>query len=304
MYDMNFELLTMLYYYFKRHKSYDHLDEFILALSTLYKNEKFFGEIVNLFFKDDKEMKEQLDIDDCELKDISTIFKNSIQLLENMKTLEIIPDDINFIYGIEGLNHIENEDKLVELYNLGLRAISNSCLNNYEELTDENLKIIKKAMELGIVITINKTPYKSLKRVINLIDENKDNEPIVIFNEDNIEDLRDLPSVPYYILVTQNKSEATKEDKEISFIKRIRRIKDDDFFQKNNIILCKSNREFCPKKELPILLKSENDSIYLRKKLTSEFGVQFTNKIMKENASIIFDKVLENESKKQKKYIA
>ena len=81
MYDMNFELLTMLYYYFKRHETYDRLDEFILALSALYKNEKFFGGIVNLCFTTDDKLKEQLDINPHEIKDIANIFKNSIQFI-------------------------------------------------------------------------------------------------------------------------------------------------------------------------------------------------------------------------------
>ena len=304
MYDMNFELLTMLYYYFKRHETYDRLDEFILALSTLYKKEKFFGAIVNLCFTTDDKMREQLDINPYEIKDIATIFKNSIQLLDNMKTLEIIPEETKFLYGIEGLSRIENEDKLVELYNLGLKSISNSYQNDQKELTDENIELLEKAIELGIIININKTSYESLAKVIELINKNSESEPIVIFNEENLDDLRKLPNASYYILVTQNRNEKTKEEKELSFINRIKLIKDDEFFSKNKIILCKSNRDFSPKTEIPILQKDENTSTHLRRCIINEFGLEFANQIMFENASCIFEKVLNYETREQKKYIA
>lgn len=300
---MNFELLTMLYYYFKRHETYDRLDEFILALSALYKKEKFFGAIVNLYFKDDENIKEQLDIKQFELNNISTIFKNSIQLLDNLKTLEIIPEDVNFLYGIEGFNHIEDETKLNELYNQGLRVISSSNLNEYCELTDKDIELIKSAIELGIVININKTTYESLNKVIDLINENLDKNPLVIFSEDNVDMLKESRSAPYYILVTQNKDEKTKEEKEISFINRIKRIKENLFFSENKIILCKTDRKFIPKIELPILNSNENSSTYLRKNLANEFGIEFTNQIMYKNADEIFEKVLNNNKKKQK-YIA
>lgn len=304
MYDMNFELLTMLYYYFKRHETYERLDEFILALGTLYKSEKFFGGIVNLFFTDEKTMNEKLDLRTNEIKDISSLLKKSIQLLDNMKTLEIIPEDVNFLYGIEGLNKIESEDKLVELYNLGLRSISNSYQNDQKELTDENIELLEKAIELGIIININKTSYESLAKVIELINKNSESEPIVIFNEDNLDDLRKLPNASYYTLVTQNRNEKTKEEKELSFINRIKLIKEDKFFTKNKIILCKSNRDFSPKTEIPILQKDENTSTHLRRCIINEFGLEFANQIMFENASCIFEKVLNYENRGQKKYIA
>lgn len=304
MYDMNFELLTMLYYYFKRHETYDRLDEFILALSILYKKEKFFGAVVNLCFTTDDKMREQLDINPYEIKDIATIFKNSIQLLDNMKTLEIIPEETKFLYGIEGLSRIENENKLVELYNLSLRSISNSHLNDKEELTTKDLELIKKAIELRIIININKTSYESLAKVIELINKNSESEPIVIFNEENLDDLRKLPNASYYILVTQNRNEKTKEEKELSFINRIKLIKDDEFFSKNKIILCKSNKDFSPKTEIPILQKDENTSTHLRRCIINEFGLEFANQIMFENASCIFEKVLNYETRGQKKYIA
>ena len=304
MYDMNFELLTMLYYYFKRHETYDRLDEFILALSTLYKKEKFFGAIVNLCFTTDDKMREQLDINPYEIKDIATIFKNSIQLLDNMKTLEIIPEETKFLYGIEGLSRIENEDKLVELYNLSLRSISNSHLSDYSELTDKDIELIKKAIELKMVININKTSYESLGKVINLINENIEKEPIVVFNEDNLDSLSNLPSAPYYILVTQNKDEKTKEEKELSFINRIKKIKENESLSNNKIILCKTNKDFAPKVELPISNSNENSSSHLRKNLITEFGTEFTNQIMYQNADELFERVLNLETKNQKKYIA
>lgn len=304
MYDMNFELLTMLYYYFKRHKTYERLDEFILNLSTLYKNEYFLGGIVNLFFTDVNIMKETLDINKEEIEDITNLLQKSIQLLENMKTLEIIPENINLLYGIEGLKHIENEDMLIKLYNMGLRSISNSYINNQEELTTKDLALIKKAIELGMIININKTSYESLAKVICLMEEFKEAEPTIIFNEENIEDLKKLPNAPYYILVIQNKNEKTKEEKEKSFINRIKTIKEDEFFSNNKIILCKTNRNFCPKVEMPILTKDENSSTYLRKSIINEFGVDFANEIMKVNASQIFDKILTNDKERQKKYIA
>lgn len=289
---MNFGLLTMLYYYFKRHETYERLDEFILSLESFYKREKLLGGIVNLYFTDDDKMKEKLDFKKNEIKDVATLFKKSIQLLDNMKTLDIIPEDLNLLYGIEGLNKIESEDKLIELFNLGLKSISNSYQNDIEELSDKNIELLKKAIELGMVININKTSYESLAKVIKLINETSDRKPIVIFNEDNLDNLRKLPNVSYYILVTQNKDEKTKEEKEKSFINRIKLIKNDNFYVKNKIILCKTNREFSPKIELPILRKDENTSTDLKKCIIDEFGLEFANQIMIKNASCIFEKVL------------
>ena len=68
-------------------------------------------------------MLEQLDIDSSKLTQPIEMFKESIEFLNNLKELEIIPQQTDFIYGIEGYDYFKTND-LNELYKNGLRVIT------------------------------------------------------------------------------------------------------------------------------------------------------------------------------------
>ena len=111
MYDMHYDLLTILYCVFNK--------KINLKLETIKKiyDDNVIGGIVNLYFMSKQEMKEQLNI---EYFDVTKMFKESIEYLEILKQNNVIPKDINFIYSIEGCDYLNDILELEYLYKLGL----------------------------------------------------------------------------------------------------------------------------------------------------------------------------------------
>ena len=114
MYDMHFDLLTIIYCIFNKKINLD-----IDYIKKIYKD-NVIGGIVNLYFMSKQEMQEQLNI---AFFDVSKMFEESVKYLEILKQNDIIPKDINFIYSIEGCDYLKDSLELEYLYKLGLRSI-------------------------------------------------------------------------------------------------------------------------------------------------------------------------------------
>ena len=121
MYDMHYDLLTILYFNFKENNPLAKKEDTMNMLKKIYDN-NVLGGFINLYFMSAEEMKEELGIEKEEILDVSLMFKKSIEYLEMLKG-KVIPEDINFIYSIEGCDYLKDENDLEEIYDLGLRSI-------------------------------------------------------------------------------------------------------------------------------------------------------------------------------------
>ena len=101
------------YIYMKRRN----LRDVISRCNNIFSN-NITGGIFNLFYMSKNEMKDELNIS-----------ANEINVIQNLKTVNylirkyrIIPYNIKYIIGIEGLDYLENIKDIDILYELGLRS--------------------------------------------------------------------------------------------------------------------------------------------------------------------------------------
>lgn len=189
MYDMHYDLLTILYCIFNKKINLKLED-----IKKIYDN-NVIGGIVNLYFMSKQEMKEQLNI---EYFDVSKMFKESIEYLEKLKQNNIIPKDINFIYSIEGCDYLKDILELEYLYKLGLRSILpvwneeskfGSGIRSDKGLTELGKKLIKKSIDLNMIIDVSHANEKTFDDVLDIIE--KYNYPNVIASHSNVKSLCD-----------------------------------------------------------------------------------------------------------------
>ena len=122
MFDMHYDLLTILYFNYKKNNPLGNPQKFIEDCKRIYHDDNIMGGIVNLYFESPSEMKAELGIDEDELKDVKKMFKTSTELFNELQAAGIIPNG-EFIFGIEGCDYLKDEKDLKHLYNMGLRSI-------------------------------------------------------------------------------------------------------------------------------------------------------------------------------------
>ena len=113
MFDLHYDLLS--YIYMNRNNT----NKIKRHCKKIFKN-NITGGIFNLFYMTKKEMKDELGI---ELQEID--------IIENLKTVKniidekkLIPNNINYVFGIEGLDYLVNIDDIDKLYELGVRSVN------------------------------------------------------------------------------------------------------------------------------------------------------------------------------------
>ncbi len=316
MYDMHYDLLTILIFHLKRHQSFDYLAEYLEILPKIYSPKNILGGIINLYFAPEKEMLEELDISLKEMQNIVTMFSKSLLFLENMKILGLIPENTDFLYGIEGCDYIQGEQTLIQLYNLGLRAITpvykykNQFGSGYLEeggLSSVGEKFLKKAIDLGMIIDVShaneETFYDILKVVVGAQQEGK--RPTVIASHSNVRELCDrkrnltqdqliaLKNARGYISLFTNGNFVSLDNEEISyekrqqnFLKHIDYVKERIGFSEDKILLATDDMNFHPDSSYHHLefFPIDKIKIQLENLLISRYGEEFTKKIMTENA--------------------
>lgn len=202
MYDMHYDLLTILYFNLFKQSIYSNPLKCINDIKNIYSLDNIRGGIINLYFMSEKEMKDELDIDKEELYDVVTMFKNSIKCLSYLKEQKIIPPSTDFLYSIEGCDYINNLSQIEELYTLGLRSIMpvwnneniyGSGIKTDKGLTLKGKELIKKAIDLGIIIDLSHANSKTYDDIINIIIEEQANgkNTIVIASHSNCKSLCD-----------------------------------------------------------------------------------------------------------------
>ena len=169
---------------------------------NVYKKDNITGGIFNLFYMTEQEMKEELGIE-----------KNQIDLIENLKEVKeyirlnkIIPDNINYIFGIEGLDYLEKIDDIDILYSLGLRSTnpvwSNKNkfgggvrANNKEGLTKLGKILIEKLVNKKIAIDLSHANETTFFDIINICKKMKKEgkDPIVFASHSNAKKVCNVP---------------------------------------------------------------------------------------------------------------
>ena len=113
MFDCHYDLLT--YIYMKR----NNLKKVKKHCNKIFNN-NITGGIFNLFYMSPQEMKEELGIE-----------KEEINIIDNLKVVNklirennLIPKNIKYIYGVEGLDYLKKIEDINEIYNLGVRSVN------------------------------------------------------------------------------------------------------------------------------------------------------------------------------------
>lgn len=322
MYDMHYDLLTILYFNFMKNNKYANPLGCIKDIAKIYSPNNISGGIINLYFMSETEMKDELDIDKELLYDVTSMFNKSIKCLSYLKQQKIIPNNTDFLYSIEGCDYIKNIEELEELYNLGLRAILpvwnneniyGSGFKSDNGLTPKGKALIKKAIDLGIIIDLSHANENTFDDIVNLIIEEQTlgKNPVVIASHSNCKSLCDrkrnltdeqllqLKNIGGTIGIFSNSKflstdfvENTYTERKKMFLKHINHVLNLGF-PVDKVVLSTDDMNFSPDSSY-----HRNESFHLeniRKEmynlLNQEFNETDVKKLMYVNAKNILDKV-------------
>ena len=322
MYDMHYDLLTILYFNLKPNSKLKDTNKLINDCKKMYQN-NIKGGIINLYFMPENEMEEELGISKEELESVPTMLKKSIEYLDYFKQINIIPSNIDFIYSIEGCDYIKDPEELEELYKLGLRSIIPvwNAKNKYGSgnrtntgLTPLGIKLIKKAIELGIVIDLSHANKKTFNDILDVVEKEQQvgQNPIVIASHSNVKalcnkdrnladpELIRLKKIGGYIglftngkFLTSNYKQLNYQEKKQEYIKHLDYIINKIGFDIKKIIISTDDMNFHPDsiyhnyEAFPINTISKD--IYLL--ITKNFNKEIATNILINNPLSIINKV-------------
>lgn len=156
------------------------------------------GGIFNLFYMSPEEMEEELEIK-----------KEEIDIIENLKEVnslisnyDLVPKDIKYIYGIEGLDYLEEIEDVDKIYDLGVRSV-NIVWNNDNRfgggakgdeirgLTDLGKELVRKLVNKKIAIDLSHANKKTFYGIIELCNElkNEGKDPIAFVSHSNVKEI-------------------------------------------------------------------------------------------------------------------
>lgn len=308
MYDMHYDLLTILYCVFNKKINID-----INYIKKIYDN-NIIGGIVNLYFMSKQEKKEQLNI---EYFDVTKMFKESIGYLEILKQNNIISKDINFIYSIEGCDYLNDILQLEHLYKLGLRSILpvwneenkfGSGIRSDKGLTELGKELIKKAIDLNMIIDVSHANEKTFDDILDIIEKEKYSN--IIASHSNVKSLCDnkrnlsdeqlirlkklggyIGLVGYVNFVSLDNENMNYREKQENFIKHLKYLIDVIKFPINKIFISSDdvswNNKFYNKDVFNIFkIKAE-----LFKLIEKNYSKEIANLILIENPKKLIEKV-------------
>lgn len=308
MYDMHYDLLTMLYCVFNKKINLKLED-----IKKIYDN-NVIGGIVNLYFMSKQEMKEQLNI---EYFDVTKMFKESIEYLEILKQNNVIPKDINFIYSIEGCDYLNDILELEYLYKLGLRSILpvwneknkfGSGIRNDKGLTELGKELIKKAIDLNMIIDVSHANEKTFDDILDIIE--KENYSNIIVSHSNVKSLCDnkrnlsdeqlnrlkklggyIGLVGYVNFVSLDNENMNYQEKQENFIKHLKYLIDVIKFPINKIFISSDDMSWNNKfynKDVFNIFKIKEELFELIEK---NYSKEIANLILIENPKKLIEKV-------------
>ena len=167
MFDCHCDLLTYIY------TNRKDIEKIKKICNIIYNKENINGAIFNLFFMSEQEMKEELGIEKNEINVI-----HMLKLVRNIMQKEmIISKNIKYIYGIEGLDYLENISDIDILYGLGVRSV-NIVWNNKNKfgggtrsesnlgLTNLGEELVEKLVDKNIAIDLSHANEKTFYDII------------------------------------------------------------------------------------------------------------------------------------------
>lgn len=191
MFDCHYDLLTYIY------MNKNNLKEVKKHFKKIFKD-NITGGIFNLFYMSYAEMEEELGVK-----------KEEIDIIENLKEVnnlisnyDLVPKDIKYIYGIEGLDYLEKIEDVDKIYDLGVRSV-NIVWNNDNKfgggakgdetrgLTDLGVELVKRLVNKKIAIDLSHTNEKTFYDIIDLCNElrNEEKYPIVFVSHSNVKEI-------------------------------------------------------------------------------------------------------------------
>lgn len=322
MYDMHYDLLTILYFNLTKQNPLSNIPKLLKNCKKIYQH-NVLGGIINLYFMSPEEMLEELGITEEELHNVEKMFKKSITYLEQLKKEKIIPYDIEFLYSIEGCDYLKNENDLEILYNLGLRAILpvwneknkfGSGNRSEEGLTELGKRLIKKAMNLGIIVDVSHANQKTFYNILEVVEEqmkyNKDaivmathsNVKSICHKERNLDDqqLKRLKELRCYIglftnskFLSDNYQELDYKERQEVFLKHLNYIIYQIKFPIDKIIVSTDDMNFHPdpKYHRTEAFKIETIAIDMYELIKKNLSEEIAEAILIKNPQTIIKKV-------------
>lgn len=328
MYDMHYDLLTIIYYNMKKNNNMANPERIITDCQKIYSNGNIIGGIINLYFMSKEEMKEELDINENELVDVKAMFQKSLSNLELLKQAGVIPLNADFVYSIEGCDYFKDENDLDVLYSMGLRSILpvwneknkfGSGNRSKEGLTDLGVRLIKKAIDLNMIIDVSHANEKTFYDILDVIEvEQKLGKKVNLIashsnvralcdRERNLTDqqLKRLKDLNGYIGLFTNGNFLSKDNEEIpyeqrqsNYLKHLDHIINNIGFSTDKILVSTDDMNFNPDQSYHNLeaFSIETIGTKLHELIEKNYNKEIADNILVNNAQELFKNV------KQKSY--
>lgn len=168
MFDLHYDLLTNI---LMRKNDIKFLKKYC---DDIYRKNNISGGIFNLFYMTPQEMKQELDID---FEDIN-IIKNLEETKKIIEQNQLIPKCTKYIFGIEGLDYLNQIEDVDKIYELGVRSV-NIVWNNDNKfgggiradknkgLTSQGRELVEKLVKTNIIIDLSHSNEKTFYDTIN-----------------------------------------------------------------------------------------------------------------------------------------
>lgn len=197
MYDCHYDLLT----YILMNK--DNLKEVKKHCDAIFNN-NITGGIFNLFYMSGKEMYDELGMKSDEIN----IIENLKEVKKIIKESNLIPNDIDYKIGIEGLDYLEKLEGVDTLYELGVRSVNPvwnnhnkfgtgvrpiEILNKKKGLTKLGRKLIKKLIETRMVIDVSHSDEETFWDIIKECKKYRKLNPKILASHSNCKAMCDVP---------------------------------------------------------------------------------------------------------------
>lgn len=325
MYDMHYDLLTILYFNFYGTSNKRNPKKVIEECRNIYNPSNIHGGFINLYFMSKNEMEEELGITNYPYN-VLEMFKKSTDLIEQFKHNNIIDKNTDFIFSIEGCDYIQNEEELEDLYNMGLRSILlvwnnknkyGSGNRSLDGLTNDGKSFLKKAIDLGIAIDLSHANSKTFDDMIDVIKEEQLNgkNVVALASHSNCRSLCDrqrnltdeqlikLKDIGGYIglfsnrnFVSLNTDNESIEERKLKYLEHIDYVKKLGFSD-DKILLSTDDMNFDLDTSYHGLQTFELDNVGtdLRNTLEKKYNKDFVDKIMFSNAKKLINKIKNNE---------
>ncbi len=189
--DAHYDLLTHVYMY------RNNLEDLKSFCNIIYNPNNVTHGILNLFFMSKQEMFNDLGIEEAEI-DVLTMLRIADEII---KQHNLLPNPKNFVYGIEGCDYLDLEE-LELLWELGVRSLtivwnevniygSGNRGEKEQGLTDKGIKLIKKAVDLGIIVDLSHANEQTFWDVIELLKglKQEGETPLVMVSHSNAKDI-------------------------------------------------------------------------------------------------------------------